>query len=543
MTLPVTSHSTAPSLNRITLPGMKPSPSDDAGNSEPWLERIEKAFRIDRLWQWAWDRHGTRYSWAVFALSYVVLLPIWQAPLIIMVFEGSDGFLVAAGIAAVAEVVALWVIVQPGFTTWRLIERRASGDRVDRLEALESTYTYARAAVIRSAVVYAFLGGLLYVVVGVIAGAATARLIQYGIIGTTLFVAIDLIAIHPYIEAFMRPVRVAISANSGIGDTLPRSRPTFATWSNVSILATAWVFALAGAGFAHVIDPAGNHPASIMVIATAMTLFYAVPITVGVGFAPSLRPIRDLGEGTERVAAGDYSQRLPVVHDDDLGALAASFNRMQAGLAERERLQAAFGSYVDPALATRLLQQGDDIFTGERIDVTVMFVDIRDFTPFAEANTAEDTVSHLNALFEIVVPAVLDAGGHVNKYLGDGALAVFGAPNALTQHADAAVSAALRISRLVAEHFDGAIRIGIGINTGQVIAGTIGGAGKLEFTLIGDTVNVAARIEQLTKRTGDTILLTQHTVDALAERPAGLVDRGAHDVKGKSGAIRVHGLN
>jgi HAMP domain/Adenylate and Guanylate cyclase catalytic domain len=120
------------------------------------------------------------------------------------------------------------------------------------------------------------------------------------------------------------------------------------------------------------------------------------------------------------VAAGDYSQRLPVVQDDDLGALAASFNRMQAGLAERQRLQAAFGTYVDPALAARLLEQGDDVFTGERRQVTVMFVDIRDFTPFADANTAEDTVARLNALFEIVVPAVVDAGGHVNKFLGDG---------------------------------------------------------------------------------------------------------------------------
>ena len=81
------------------------------------------------------------------------------------------------------------------------------------------------------------------------------------------------------------------------------------------------------------------------------------------------------------------------------------------GLAQRQRLQAAFGTYVDPALAARLLEQGDDIFIGERREVTVMFVDVRDFTPFAEANTAEDTVTRLNALFEIVVPAVVDAGG------------------------------------------------------------------------------------------------------------------------------------
>ena len=266
-------------------------------------------------------------------------------------------------------------------------------------------------------------------------------------------------------------------------------------------------------------------------------------ITLGAVFAPSLRPIRDLAEGTKRVAAGDYSQRLPVVQDDDLGALTASFNRMQAGLAERQRLQAAFGTYVDPALAARLLEQGDDMFTGERREVTVMFVDIRDFTPFAEANTAEDTVARLNELFAIVVPAVVDAGGHVNKFLGDGALAVFGAPEELSDHADAAVTAAVLIHRLVADRFGGALRIGIGINTGVVIAGTIGAGGKLEFTLIGDTVNVASRVEQVTKTTGDAILLTQQTVDALASRPRGLADRGTHALKGKSAPTKLFGLN
>ena len=257
------------------------------------------------------------------------------------------------------------------------------------------------------------------------------------------------------------------------------------------------------------VDRASEVPVLAVVIGCALTLGFAVPMTVAAAFSPSLQPIRDLAHGTERVAAGDYSQRLPVVQDDDLGALAASFNRMQAGLAERQRLQAAFGSYVDPVLAGRLLEQGDDVFTGERREVTVMFVDIRDFTPFAEANTAEDTVARLNALFEIVVPAVVDAGGHVNKFLGDGALAVFGAPNDLANHADSALNAAVLIYRLVAERFGGALRIGIGINTGPVIAGTIGGGSKLEFTLIGDNVNVAARVEQLTKTTGDTILLTQ----------------------------------
>jgi class 3 adenylate cyclase len=309
------------------------------------------------------------------------------------------------------------------------------------------------------------------------------------------------------------------------------------------MLAVAFNFAAGGALMAAAIDRGREVPVLAVVIACVSLLGVAVPITVATAFSPSLRPIRDLAEGTERVAAGDYSRRLPVVQDDDLGALAASFNRMQAGLAERERLQAAFGTYVDPALAARLLEQGDDVFTGERREVTVMFVDIRDFTPFAEANTAEDTVSRLNTLFEIVVPAVVDAGGHVNKFLGDGALAVFGAPNDILDHADAALSAGMMIHRLVAERFGGELRIGIGINTGVVIAGTIGGGGKLEFTLIGDAVNVAARVEQLTKTTGDIILLTGNSVDGLASRPPGLTDRGSHALKGKSAAVQVFALD
>jgi adenylate cyclase len=152
-------------------------------------------------------------------------------------------------------------------------------------------------------------------------------------------------------------------------------------------------------------------------------------------------------------------------------------------------------------------------------------------------------VARLNALFEIVVPAVVNAGGHVNKFLGDGALAVFGAPNDLADHADAAVNAAVLIQHLVATRFAGDLRIGIGINTGVVIAGTIGGGGKLEFTLIGDTVNVAARVEQLTKTTSDAILLTGQTADALTSRPPALTDRGFHALKGKSAAVQVFGLD
>jgi adenylate cyclase len=499
---------------------------------------------MDRIWQWAWDRYATRYSWAIYAVSVFELLSVYLVlSFLIVAFERSDRYVEAAAVTVGTVLVMVYVTNLPGLGGSRLVERWAAGREVDRARALDATYAWARAVGARAVGANAVFIALLFLLVGAIAGATGSRLVQYAILGAASGISVVLISMHSYPEAAMRPARAALAGNTERGDALPRSRPTFAAWSNLTVVAAAFVFAVAGAMLAIVFDRVWEAPVLVVVIGCALTLFFAVPLTVGASFAPSLQPLRDLAGGTERVAAGDYGQRLPVVQDDDLGALLASFNRMQAGLAERQRLQAAFGTYVDPVLAARLLEQGDDVFTGERREVTVMFVDVRDFTPFAEANTAEDTVARLNALFEIVVPAVVDAGGHVNKFLGDGALAVFGAPNDLAGHADAAVSAAVLIQRLVAERFGGALRIGIGINTGGVIAGTIGGGGKLEFTLIGDTVNVAARVEQLTKTTGDAILLTQQCVDALVSRPAGLTDRGSHGLKGKASAVQVYGLD
>jgi adenylate cyclase len=479
----------------------------------------------------------------VYAVGFPLLLPFYLFwSFLIVAVEKSGHYVEAVAVTVVAVLVLAYVIMLPGLGPRRLIERWAAGHEVDRARALDATYATTRGTVVRAVAFNAVWVGLVSVVVGAIAETTGLRLVQYGILGAVVGTAIQVGAVHSFGEAVLRPARIAIAGDTGIGDALPRSRPTFAVWSSVSMLATMFVFAVDGAMLLAAFDWARAAPVLFVVIGFALTLGFGVP-TVGASFSPSLRPIRDLADGTERVAAGDYSQRLPVVQDDDLGALAGSFNRMQAGLVERQRLQAAFGTYVDPALAARLLEQGDDVFTGERREVTVMFVDIRDFTPFAEANTAEDTVARLNALFEIVVPAVVDAGGHVNKFLGDGALAVFGAPNDLAAHADAAVSAAVLIHRLVSERFGGELRIGIGINTGVVIAGTIGGGGKLEFTLIGDTVNIAARVEQLTKTTGDAMLLTQRSVDALVDRPLSLTDRGSHALKGKSAAVKVFGLD
>ncbi|APE14411.1 adenylate/guanylate cyclase domain-containing protein [Mycolicibacterium pallens] len=499
---------------------------------------------MDRIWQSAWERYGAWYSWVIWVVVFAVLLPsclVWSW--VVVAFEKSSQYVEATVITGVAVAVFTFFMVLPGSRRLRGVEEWAAGREVDRVRALEDTYTWTRSAVVRWLVLDAVGTALLLILVAAVTGASESRLIQYGILGAAFGFVATVFGMHSLVEPALRPPRAALVGDTQIGDSLPRTHPTFAAWVNLSMLAAAFNFALSAAMLAVVFDPVRDVPVLCVVIAFALVLFYAVPFTIFTGFAPSLRPVRDLTEGTERVAAGIYTRRLPVVQDDDLGALAASFNRMQAGLVERQRLQAAFGTYVDPALAARLLEQGDDVFTGERREVTVMFIDVRDFTPFAEANTAEDTVARLNALFEIVVPAVIDAGGHVNKFLGDGALAVFGAPNDLADHADAAVRAAVSIQRMVTERFSGELRIGIGINTGVVIAGTIGAAGHLEFTLIGDTTNIAARIEQLTKSTGDTILAAEQSVDALTTRPPGLVDRGSHALKGKSAPVHVFGLD
>jgi adenylate cyclase len=257
---------------------------------------------------------------------------------------------------------------------------------------------------------------------------------------------------------------------------------------------------------------------------------------------PTLVPVREMTSAVRRIRKGVFDQSVPVVSADELGQLAIAFNEMQRGLAERETLHAAFGSYVDPGLAKRILESGSSIFDGQDLTVTVMFADVRDFTSYAEEVPPAVAVQLLNRLFDALVPVLHEHGGHANHYLGDGLLAVFGAPSPLASHADAAVAAAAEIQRTVVREFGSSLKLGIGINTGPVIAGTVGGGGRHEFTVIGDTVNVAARVEQLTKNTGDAILLTDATRACLSAPRPRTVGRGSFDLKGKSSAVVVHAL-
>ncbi|MEA2467593.1 MAG: adenylate cyclase [Thermoleophilaceae bacterium] len=251
-----------------------------------------------------------------------------------------------------------------------------------------------------------------------------------------------------------------------------------------------------------------------------------------------LSPVRELVDATERVKAGDLSARVAVTSGDEIGQLALSFNEMLTGLDERERLRAAFGSYVSPDVAERVMAEGE-LLEGEDVEVTVMFVDIRDFTPFAERSTARETVAYLNDFFGLVVPVLERHGGHANKFIGDGVMGVFGAPDRSPDHPSRALAAACEIAEAVERRYKGSLRVGIGLNSGPASVGSVGGGGRLEFTVIGDTVNVAARVEHLTRATGDTVLLTEAT-RCLLDGKVEVEPRGEVPLKGKRDLVPVY---
>jgi adenylate cyclase len=151
-------------------------------------------------------------------------------------------------------------------------------------------------------------------------------------------------------------------------------------------------------------------------------------------------------------------------------------------------------------------------------------------------------VTFLNEFFDVVVPSVIEHGGHANKFLGDGVLAVFGAPERMPDHADRAVRAAQAIAAAVSERFDGEVRIGVGISSGPVVAGSVGGGGRLEFSVIGDAVNVAARVQGITRETGDVVLLTEATRCLLNIRESGVYARGEAELRGIAEPVALYSV-
>ena len=259
-------------------------------------------------------------------------------------------------------------------------------------------------------------------------------------------------------------------------------------------------------------------------------------------------PIDRLLEALRRVEQGDFTGRLDTPSTDEFADLFQGVNTMMAGLRERESIKNKFGKYVPRQVLDDILQ-GEASLGGDEKNVTVLFSDIRNYTQLAGRLSPENTVRLLNDYFTEMVGVIEAHHGVLDKYIGDAVMAVFGAPVKDPDHAEHAVRAAMdmrtaleKFNRTLQDQGRDPIETGIGISTGTVLVGNIGSASRMEFTVIGDAVNLASRLESLTKETDAKILISESTYQVVKENIP-VRDLGEFDVKGMAHPCRVYGVD
>lgn len=245
------------------------------------------------------------------------------------------------------------------------------------------------------------------------------------------------------------------------------------------------------------------------------------------------------------IGSGNYTTRVPVVSNDEFGLIAAKTNEMISGLSERDFCQISFGRYVTPEVSEKILK-GEVSLEGELRNVTILFCDLRGYTPFAEKKEPKEVVAVLNEYFSEMEQAIKKYKGIVLQYIGDEIEAVFGAPMDLLHHPEMAVMAALEMRKRLknlndkrASKGEGPIEHGIGIHTGEVLAGSVGSPERLVYAMVGDTVNVASRIQSLTKQFGADILISQKTKEGLEGSKFILASLGESTLKGKAEEVEI----
>jgi adenylate cyclase len=225
--------------------------------------------------------------------------------------------------------------------------------------------------------------------------------------------------------------------------------------------------------------------------------------------------------------------------------LRQQLTRAIATLQERDRAISIFGQHVSTEVAELLLRQPLDL-TPQEGEVCVMFLDIRDFSSLANDRSPSEVMSYLNTLFAFMIPVINEHHGIVNKFLGDGFMAVFGAPIQDDQQCRHAVSAAMNIlghvKQLNAEGRIPPTRLGIGLHIGRVMTGNVGGTERKEYTIIGDAVNLASRIEQATKQLGGQLLVSQAVERLIAGSGCAAQDMGLVELKGQGQPVRLFKL-
>lgn len=256
-------------------------------------------------------------------------------------------------------------------------------------------------------------------------------------------------------------------------------------------------------------------------------------------------PLKRLVGATQTIRAGNYDVKLENSSRDETGELTHAFNEMAAGLKEREHLKGAFGKFVNEEVA-KMVMRGDLALGGESKVATVFFSDIRSFTSISEKLTPHEVVGFLNEYMTLMVEIVHKHNGVVDKFIGDAIMAIWGAPVTRPNDVENSINASLEMRAALQKFNVGRggkskpiIRIGMGLNTGDLLAGQIGSNDRLEYTVIGDTVNLASRIEGLNKNFGTDILISENTYN-LVKKKYSCLPLEKIKVKGKDEAQRVY---
>ncbi|MGC4935802.1 adenylate/guanylate cyclase domain-containing protein [Gordonia sp. DT30] len=311
----------------------------------------------------------------------------------------------------------------------------------------------------------------------------------------------------------------------------------FAVWAVSSAVPMVGLIVLNAGRRLHMLPPVVGDVDWASVVLAIVGLAAGIRIIVLVGQS-LIDPLTELRDAVEKVHDGDLDVHVDVYDSSELGVLQQGFNEMVTGLDERERMRELFARHVGDTVADLAIENGMGLH-GTNTRVGVLLVDIVGSTTIAQERSPQDTAALLNEFFEIVAQVVDEHRGFVNKFEGDAALAVFGAPVEIDDPAGAALAAARDLARGLTEALD--IRWGIGVSFGTAFAGNIGAERRYEYTVIGDPVNECARLSDLAKTSRVPVLASGAAIDAAhAEAPEWtMVDKRV--VRGRSEATEIYG--
>ena len=276
-----------------------------------------------------------------------------------------------------------------------------------------------------------------------------------------------------------------------------------------------------------------------------MTLFLVligIVITVGLGLWFS-HPILKLVMATRDISMGNYGHKVDLARKDELGNLATAFNKMSDELWVKSLMQDSFGKYVGPEVLEMIMNNPENTWLkGNRSEATIIFTDVRGFTQYTEEKEPEELVEELNECFEIQTTAILDHGGYIDKFIGDAVLGVFGVPVYHKDHIERAVRAAIDMQfalKKASKNSNNRLltSIGIGINSGVVVSGNIGSQVKLEYTVVGDSVNVASRLNDLA---GPGEVIISGVIYEQIQNIVAVEALPPQELKGKSETIEIY---